>query len=251
MTAGFPVARPRRLRRTAALRRLVAQASVRPADLVLPLFVKEGISEPQPVSSMPGVVQHTRDSLRKAAAEAVDAGVGGVILFGIPAVKDARGSRRRRPGRHRPAGAARPGRRGRPRHRPDGRPVPGRVHRPRPLRAADRGRRGGQRRDPGAVRLDRGRPGRGGRPCRGAERHDGRPGRRDPVGAGRGRLQRGGDLRLLGQVRLGVLRAVPRRRRVRAAVRRPGRLPAGPGRLRTRRCARCCSTWTRARTSSW
>ncbi len=92
MTAGFPVARPRRLRRTAALRRLVAQASVRPADLVLPLFVKEGISEPQPVSSMPGVVQHTRDSLRKAAAEAVDAGVGGVILFGIPAVKDARGS---------------------------------------------------------------------------------------------------------------------------------------------------------------
>jgi porphobilinogen synthase len=92
MTAGFPVARPRRLRRTAALRRLVARASVRPADLVLPLFVKEGISEPQPVSSMPGVLQHTRDSLRKAAAEAVDAGVGGVILFGIPAVKDARGS---------------------------------------------------------------------------------------------------------------------------------------------------------------
>jgi porphobilinogen synthase len=92
MTAGFPAARPRRLRRTAALRRLVAQASVRPADLVLPLFVKEGISDPRPVSSMPGVLQHTRDSLRKAAAEAVDAGVGGLILFGIPAVKDARGS---------------------------------------------------------------------------------------------------------------------------------------------------------------
>jgi porphobilinogen synthase len=65
---------------------------VGPGDLILPLFVKEGIAEPQPVSSMPGVVQHTRDSLRKAAAEAVDAGVGGLILFGIPAVKDARGS---------------------------------------------------------------------------------------------------------------------------------------------------------------
>jgi porphobilinogen synthase len=92
MAAGFPVARPRRLRRTAALRRLVAETTVRPADLVLPLFVKEGISEPQPVASMPGVMQHTRDSLRKAAVEAVGAGVGGLILFGVPAVKDARGS---------------------------------------------------------------------------------------------------------------------------------------------------------------
>ena len=92
VSAGYPAARPRRMRRTAAIRRLVAPVSVRPADLVLPMFVKEGISEPQPVSSMPGVVQHTRDSLRKAAAEAADAGVGGLILFGIPAVKDARGS---------------------------------------------------------------------------------------------------------------------------------------------------------------
>ncbi|HEX5190196.1 MAG TPA: porphobilinogen synthase [Streptosporangiaceae bacterium] len=92
MTAGFPQVRPRRLRGTAAMRRLVAATSVRPADLIQPLFVKEGISEPQPVGSMPGVLQHTRDSLRKAAAEAVEAGVGGLILFGIPAVKDARGS---------------------------------------------------------------------------------------------------------------------------------------------------------------
>jgi porphobilinogen synthase len=91
-TAQFPQARPRRLRRTPALRRLVAQTSVRPADLLLPMFIKEGISEPQPVVSMPGVVQHTRDSLRKAAAEAVDAGVGGLVLFGVPASKDARGS---------------------------------------------------------------------------------------------------------------------------------------------------------------
>ena len=92
--AGVPglVHRPRRLRRTPALRRLVADVHVRPSDLVLPVFVKEGIDAPAPIGSMPGVVQHTRDSLRKAAVEAVDAGVGGLILFGIPAVKDARGS---------------------------------------------------------------------------------------------------------------------------------------------------------------
>ena len=92
MSASFPAARPRRLRRSAAMRRLVAETVVHPADLVLPMFVKEGISEPQPVPSMPGVVQHTRDSLRKAAVDAVEAGVGGLILFGIPAVKDGRGS---------------------------------------------------------------------------------------------------------------------------------------------------------------
>ena len=92
MAGRFPQVRPRRLRRTAALRRLVAQTSVGGADLVLPLFVKEGIPEPVPVASMPGVVQHTRDSLRKAAADAAEAGVGGLILFGIPAVKDGRGS---------------------------------------------------------------------------------------------------------------------------------------------------------------
>src|ERR1700729_450264 len=92
MSAGFPVIRPRRLRRPAALRNLVAETALRPTDLVLPMFVKEGITEPQPIGSMPGVVQHPRDSRRKAAVDAVDAGVGGVILFGIPAVKDGRGS---------------------------------------------------------------------------------------------------------------------------------------------------------------
>jgi porphobilinogen synthase len=92
MAAGFPAARPRRLRRTAAIRRLVAQTSVRPSDLIQPLFVKEGIAEPAPVGSMPGVVQHTRDSLRKAASQAVEAGVGGLIVFGIPAEKDPTGS---------------------------------------------------------------------------------------------------------------------------------------------------------------
>jgi porphobilinogen synthase len=90
--AGFPLARPRRLRRSGALRRLVADVRLHPADLVLPMFVKEGIADPAPIGSMPGVVQHTRDSLRKAAVEAAAAGVGGLILFGVPAAKDAAGS---------------------------------------------------------------------------------------------------------------------------------------------------------------
>ncbi len=89
---GYPEIRPRRLRRTPAIRRLVAETSVEPRQLVLPMFVREGSSEPMPISSMPGVVQHTRDSLRKAVAEAAEAGLGGVMLFGIPASKDARGS---------------------------------------------------------------------------------------------------------------------------------------------------------------
>src|SRR5438105_9039936 len=91
-SGGFPVVRPRRLRRTPALRRLVADVSLRPSDLILPMFVKEGITEPAPIASMPGVVQHSRDSLRKAAAEAAAAGVGGVIVFGVPEDKDDRGS---------------------------------------------------------------------------------------------------------------------------------------------------------------
>jgi len=92
MNPSFPVSRPRRLRRTPAIRALVAETSLRPAELVLPVFIKEGLSEPQPISSMPGVVQHSRDSLRKAAAEAAGAGVGGLIVFGVPAAKDDRGS---------------------------------------------------------------------------------------------------------------------------------------------------------------
>ncbi len=87
-----PRIRPRRLRTTPAMRRLVAETRLHPADLILPAFVREGIAEPVPVSSMPGVVQHTRDSLRKAASEAVAAGVGGIMLFGVPLVKDATGT---------------------------------------------------------------------------------------------------------------------------------------------------------------
>jgi porphobilinogen synthase len=85
-------ARGRRLRSTPALRRLTAQTRLAPADLVLPVFVKQGIDTPVPIGSMPGVVQHTHDSLRKAAHEAAEAGIGGLMLFGIPADKDPVGS---------------------------------------------------------------------------------------------------------------------------------------------------------------
>jgi len=88
----FPDIRPRRLRRTPALRRLVSETDVAAHQLVLPLFVRERATEPTPIASMPGVVQHTRDTLKKAAAEAVTAGLGGVVLFGIPEHKDALGS---------------------------------------------------------------------------------------------------------------------------------------------------------------
>ncbi|GAA2979610.1 porphobilinogen synthase [Streptomyces lactacystinicus] len=74
------------------MRRLVAETRLHPAELILPLFVREGVSEPVPVSSMPGVVQHTRDTLRKAAVEAAEAGLGGLMLFGVPQVQDATGS---------------------------------------------------------------------------------------------------------------------------------------------------------------
>jgi porphobilinogen synthase len=88
----FPQTRPRRLRATAALRRLVTDVYVHPSDLVLPMFVREGIAEPAEIASMPGVVQHTLESLRKAAVEAVEAGVGGLMIFGVPERKDAQGS---------------------------------------------------------------------------------------------------------------------------------------------------------------
>ncbi|MFI7603864.1 porphobilinogen synthase [Micromonospora sp. NPDC049366] len=88
----FPEIRPRRLRRTPALRRLVSETRVDPAELVVPMFVKEGLTEPRAISSLPGVLQHSRDSLRKAAVEAVQAGVGGIMLFGVPAERDPAGS---------------------------------------------------------------------------------------------------------------------------------------------------------------
>src|SRR5476651_955873 len=89
---GFPIQRPRRLRQTAAMRELSTETRLHPANLVLPLFVKEDLASPVPIKSMPGVYQHTLVSLRHAAYEAAAAGVGGVMLFGIPTSKDAIGS---------------------------------------------------------------------------------------------------------------------------------------------------------------
>ncbi|WP_209559397.1 porphobilinogen synthase [Frigoribacterium sp. PvP032] len=88
----FPRVRPRRLRATPALRRLTAETRLHPADLVLPMFVREGIDEPVAISSMPGVVHHSLSSLPRAVEEAAEAGVGGVMLFGVPLEKDAVGS---------------------------------------------------------------------------------------------------------------------------------------------------------------
>jgi porphobilinogen synthase len=88
----FPERRLRRLRRTPALRRLVAETRLGIDDLVAPLFVREGITEPRPIASLPGVVQHTRESLRKEVAELAGLGVPAVVLFGVPTARDAEGS---------------------------------------------------------------------------------------------------------------------------------------------------------------
>src|SRR3954451_21123318 len=88
----FPARRLRRLRRTPALRRLVAETRLGVDDLVAPMFVREGIDQPQPIASLPGVVQHTRDSLVKEARRLSYLGVPAIVLFGVPATKDATGS---------------------------------------------------------------------------------------------------------------------------------------------------------------
>ncbi|WP_026910181.1 porphobilinogen synthase [Patulibacter minatonensis] len=88
----FPRSRPRRLRRTPALRAMVRETSLRPEQLVLPMFIGEGQDGPVPIGAMPGVVRHTVDGAVEAAREAAAAGVGGVMLFGIPLHKDAEGS---------------------------------------------------------------------------------------------------------------------------------------------------------------
>ena len=248
--APFPVDRPRRLRRTPALRDLVAETTVRTSDLVAPLFVREGITEPQPIVSLPGVVQHTRESLRKEVAELAALGVRAVVLFGVPAHKDAVGS-----GAYDPDGIVQ-------------------------LALADlRGDVGddivliadlcvdeytdhghcGVLDEHGDVDNDAtleiyakaaARPGPRRRPRRRPERDDGRPGRRTsaPPSTATG-FDDVVDPRLLGQVRQRALRAVPRRRRRRrspaaATARATSRTGATPA----RRCARSRPTSPRAPT---
>lgn len=88
----FPATRPRRLRQSAAVRRAVRETRVHPAELVLPVFVREAITAPQPIASMPGVAQHTLESVKPVVAQAAAAGIGGIMLFGVPANRDARGT---------------------------------------------------------------------------------------------------------------------------------------------------------------
>lgn len=99
--AGYPVARPRRLRRTASLRKMVAQTNLSVSDLILPVFVREGIDQPVPIPSLPGVYQHTIESLVQSARELVDLGVPAMMVFGVPAEKDSVGF-----GAHDPDGIA-------------------------------------------------------------------------------------------------------------------------------------------------
>ena len=150
-------------------------------DLVAPLFVKEGIESPEPIASMPGVVQHTQESLRKEVRALADLGVPAVILFGVPDHQGRPRLGRRRPRRRRAGRAAQPARRGRRLARAHDRRLPRRVHRPRPLRAAHR-RTARSTTTPPSSGTRRS-PSR--RPSAGADvvapsRDDGRPGRRDP-----------------------------------------------------------------------
>jgi len=92
VTGNFPVSRPRRLRTSASLRDLVAETQLDVRHLVAPLFVREGISEPQPIASLPGIVQHTRQSVREEVRQLADLGIRAVVLFGVPSIKDSIGS---------------------------------------------------------------------------------------------------------------------------------------------------------------
>ena len=244
----FPTHRPRRLRATPALRRLVAETTLRPRQLVLPMFVKEGATEPTPIASMPGVVQHTRDSLRKAAVDAVTAGVGGLMLFGVPARRDATGT----------AGVD-----------PDGvlnvalRDVRAEVGDATVVMAdtcldefTDHGHCGVLGDDGGVdndatlavyARMAVAQADAGAHLLGPSGMMDGQVGV-DPGRARRRGPPRHGDPRLRGQVRLGVLRAVPRGGGVPAA-RRPQDLPAGRRATSARRCAR--SPWTSPRAPTW
>ena len=227
-SAEFPIQRPRRLRRTAALRDLVAEHRVATTDLIAPLFVREAIDAPIEIHSLPGVYQDTRESLRKGVVELAELGVKAVMLFGIPAVKDDVGSGAFDPDGIVQLALARSACRARRLGRVDGRSVRRRVHQSWPLRDRRRQRRGRQRRHARDLRQGRHRPSRRRRRCGGAERDDGRSGGGDPRRARRRRASRRGDSRLLGQVRQRPVRPVPRRGRRHDRRRwRPQGVPAG------------------------
>ena len=152
--------------RDAGAARLVAETDVRPRHLILPVFVDEGSPSRAPISSMPGVVQHTRDSLRKAAAEARRPASAGSCCSACRPATRRRGSGATTPRASSTSRCAACAAEVGDATAGHGRHVPGRVHRPRALRGAGCPRRGGQRRDAGALRRDGRRAGGGGRPRR-------------------------------------------------------------------------------------
>ncbi len=247
----FPTRRMRRLRSTPALRRLVAETRLSVDDLVAPLFVREGIDEPVPIASMPGVVQHSVASLVAEAKRLLSPRGPRLRPLRGPAHKDAAGDGRLGPGRDRPGGA------------------PRRCATASATRwscmadlcldeytdhghcgVLDARRRRRQRRHPRAAtaRSPSPRPS-AGADSRRAERDDGRPGGAPSGGPRRGRPQRRGDAGLRGQVRVGVLRPVSRGgRRAHRRRGRPPRLPAGSGQRPGGGGARRCSTSKRVPT---
>ena len=164
----YPRQRPRRMRRTPALRALIRETDLAPRHLIAPLFVKEGVAEPVPISLDAGAAQHTLESLRKEAVEIASGACSPSCSSAYPSARTPRAPRRGTPtgSRSRPSRAARGARR---RPRRDRRPVPRRVHRPRALRRARRRGARRQRRDPRALPADRARAG-GGRGPHGRRR---------------------------------------------------------------------------------
>ncbi len=224
----FPADRPRRLRQSPAMRRLVRETHVQPSQLVLPMFIAEGISR------APADRQHAR----RRAAHARH-GPQGVRRGGCAGARRRHAVRRAgaqgRPGVRRARSRRHPQRRagrcpGRGRRRPADhvRSLPRRVHRPRALRCARRPGPGRQRRDARDLCPDGCRAGRVRSPRRRAQRHDGRPGRRHPCSTRRCRTRRHRDPGVCREVLLRLLRSVPRGRRV-VAQGRPQDVPAGPG----------------------
>ena len=244
----FPATRLRRLRRTSPLRDLVRETRLRAGDLVMPLFVEEGIAQPAPIEAMPGIARLPLAALAREAGEIAALGIPAVLLFGIPARKDDEGSGAWDEDGRRPAGDARDqGRPSRPAR--DRRPLPLRVHEPRPLRAAGGDGSGRQRRDARpAARGPRSSQARAGADVIApSDMMDGR------VGAIRAALDEEGfsDVPILAySAKFASAFYGPFREAAGSAPasRRPPRLPDGSRATRARRCARRCSTSTRAPT---
>ena len=226
----FPSYRMRRLRRTPTIRRMLRETTLSVDDLIYPLFVIAGEDVKKPISSMPGCYQLSIGNLLPEVREVAQLGIPAVLLFGIPAHKDSAATTA---------------------YDPEGivqlavRAIKDEF--PELLVITDvclceymdhghcgvvAGRRGPQRRHAGAAGQDRGLARRSRRRHRRAVRHDGRARRRDPHRARRRGPLRHGDHGVLGEVRLGLLRPVPRGRRVGAGVRRPQDLPDGPAERR-------------------